>query len=88
MSETKWVRGGRSHVLDTYIRLHERITVGEHWLWVALERIAAGEPETDVLADYGYMWARPVVPNVKVTCAPLHGAAPLDAVVGPRTGED
>ncbi len=53
-------------MLDTYIRLHEKITVGEHWLWVALERIASGEPEKDVLADYGYMWARPIVHNGEV----------------------
>ena len=63
-------------MLDTYIRLHEKITVGEHWLWVALERIASGEPEKDVLADYGYMWARPIVHNVEFSGgAPLHGAA-------------
>jgi len=30
-----------------------------HWLTVAAERVRAGEPELDVMRDYGYVTARP-----------------------------
>lgn len=32
-----------------------KIRIGQHWLEVALERINAGEPEQDVMLDYGYL---------------------------------
>jgi hypothetical protein len=41
------------HVLETYIKLHEG-RIGAHWLWVAIERIVAGESEREVMRDYGY----------------------------------
>jgi hypothetical protein len=52
----RFKRGGADDILRTYLRLHERTgkIIGEHWLWCALERIAAGERETDVMADYDY----------------------------------
>lgn len=58
--ECKWVRGGKQEVLRTYEQLHSG-KVGAHWIWVALSRIAAGEPELDVLEDYGYVPEK--VPN-------------------------
>ncbi len=30
-----------------------------HWLEIALDRVRAGEPEEEVLADYGYGWIKP-----------------------------
>ena len=42
-------------ILNTYLALHENKVIGCHWIWAALERIAAGENEQDVLADYGYI---------------------------------
>jgi hypothetical protein len=33
---------------------HADYIVGQHWLSVAYGRIVAGEPELEVLADYGY----------------------------------
>ncbi len=53
MSENKWERGGKSYVLDTYEKLHEG-KLGAHWIWIALDRIASGENEQDVMRDYGY----------------------------------
>jgi len=53
--ELCWVRGGKQHVLKAYERLHEG-KLGAHWLWVALERIANGEPEIEVMRDYGYVY--------------------------------
>ena len=41
-------------ILKTYLRLHEG-KVGAHWLWSAIERIAMGEDELQVLEDYGYI---------------------------------
>ena len=64
MDTKNWKRGGRQQVLRTYLRLHEQERLGEHWLWAVLERVAAGEKEDAVLADYGYTWARPMAPNV------------------------
>ncbi len=52
-----WKRGGKKHVLDTYIKLHES-KLGAHWIWVALERISAGESEQSVMSDYGYQTAQ------------------------------
>ena len=40
-------------------KLHEgKITA--HWLWVAITRVAAGEPVDEVMRDYG--WVREVKP--------------------------
>lgn len=41
-------------VLRTYLALHSRKLVGMHWLWAAIEQIAAGQPASKVLAHYGY----------------------------------
>ena len=41
------------HLYKTYVKLNEG-KVGCHWAWVALERIANGEPEEEVMRDYGY----------------------------------
>jgi len=46
---------GAFTVLKTYLKLHEG-KIGAHWLWCALERIAQGEKEFDVLWDYGYSY--------------------------------
>lgn len=54
LPQTVWVRGGKKRVLDTYVELHRGRLVGAHWLWVAVERVAAGEPEEEVMQDYGY----------------------------------
>ena len=48
-----WKPHGKQHVLKTYELLHEG-KIGAHWIWVALERIANGEPELEVMRDYGY----------------------------------
>ena len=50
----KWERGGKRHVLETYEKLHAG-KLGAHWIWVALEQIAMGVPEMEVMADYGYV---------------------------------
>lgn len=54
MDATKWKPGGKKHVLQTYANLHKHKLFGEHWLWVAMERVAAGEDEAEVMSDYGY----------------------------------
>lgn len=41
------------YLLDVYEKLH-RDKITTHWLIVAVERIANGEPERDVMKDYGY----------------------------------
>lgn len=46
-------RGAKQHILRTYIKLHQG-KIGAHWIWVALERIANGEDETEVMSDYCY----------------------------------
>lgn len=51
----RWHRGGKRAVLETYVRLGEG-KIGEHWLWVAAQRMASGEPERRVMADYGYVF--------------------------------
>lgn len=56
MGESNWKRGGKAIVLDTYEKLHEG-KLGAHWIWFALERIANGEMEQDVMRDYGYQAA-------------------------------
>lgn len=33
----------------------DQIRIGQHWLEVAYERLQGGEPETEVLKDYGYV---------------------------------
>lgn len=45
-----------ANVLETYVNLHEE-KLFAHWIWIALSRIAAGEPEVDVMYDYGYLRA-------------------------------
>lgn len=45
-------------LVEVYDALHkDKVTA--HWLWVAIERIGAGEPESECLADYGYTRANP-----------------------------
>lgn len=51
--QSVWLRGGKKHVLETYLKLHEG-KIGAHWLWCAIERINRGEPEREVMDDYGY----------------------------------
>ena len=48
-----WQRGGRQAVLGTYLELHKG-KLGQHWLYAAAERIAAGDDEAVVMADFGY----------------------------------
>lgn len=48
-----WQRGGRQKVLKTYLQLHDK-NIGAHWMWIAIERVAAGESIENVLAEYGY----------------------------------
>ena len=48
-----WQRGGRQFVLGTYLKLNAG-RLGTHWMYAAAERIAAGQDEAEVLADYGY----------------------------------
>lgn len=43
------------HVLTVYLRLHEG-KIGSHWLWAAIERIVAGDKESEVLENYGYVY--------------------------------
>jgi hypothetical protein len=51
---------GALDILRTYLKLHEG-KIGAHWLWCALERIAQGEKEFDVLWDYGYVYSDEVI---------------------------
>ncbi len=53
MTPSPFTRGGKKHVLETYLKLHEH-RIGAHWMWVAIERLVAGEPEVEVMEDYGY----------------------------------
>lgn len=48
--------GGAADVLRDYLSLPR--TLGEHWLWVALSRVAAGQDVEQVMRDYG--WERNV----------------------------
>lgn len=52
MSEP-WQPLGARDVRHTYLALHAH-KFSAHWLWVAIERIAAGESETQVMCDFGY----------------------------------
>ena len=54
----RWNKGGKKHVLDVYLKLHHNFGIGEHPLWVAIERIANGEREEVVMLDYGYRYQR------------------------------
>ena len=48
----------RVHDRGTALRIghsHRGYIVGIHWLAAAYERICAGEPEAEVMADYGYV---------------------------------
>lgn len=56
-----WQRGGRERVWNTYAALHAD-KIGAHWLWIAIERIVAGEREEEVMRDYGYMPTREAAP--------------------------
>lgn len=51
---------GALDVLKTYLNLHEG-KIGAHWLWCAIERIARGESESNVLWDYGYVYSDEVI---------------------------
>jgi len=53
-TRVRWQYGGKRDVLQTYVNLHEG-KLGMHWLWAAICRINAGDPEEDVMADYGYV---------------------------------
>lgn len=53
LKDAKWQRGGKQRVLRTYLQLHE-YNLGAHWLWLAMERIAAGESEANVMAQFGF----------------------------------
>ena len=64
LKDAEWQRGGRQDVLRTYLLLHQK-KLGAHWMWIAIERIAAGEPEEKVFAEYGYKWHGHIAPNVK-----------------------
>jgi hypothetical protein len=47
----------RIHERGTALRIghsHRGYILGIHWLAAAYERICAGEPEREVLADFGY----------------------------------
>ena len=48
---------GKQRILDTYLKLTNGL-LGEHPLWVAIERIANGEREDVVMMDYGYRYQR------------------------------
>ena len=63
--QKQFKRGATDNILRTYLRLHERTgrIIGEHWIWCALERIAAGEPEERVLNDYMYIYSGPKLPK-------------------------
>lgn len=52
----KLTRGAGADILETYLALHKG-KIGTHWLWVAIERVVAGEPEVEVMSDYGYVRA-------------------------------
>lgn len=52
--QAEWKRGGKAAVLKTYAALHEG-KLGAHWLWTAIEQIAAGANEEAVMRDYGYV---------------------------------
>lgn len=54
LKETKFDRGAKQDILRTYAKLHEH-KIGMHWLWAAIERIVAGEPEKEVMEDFGYI---------------------------------
>lgn len=49
----KFKPGGAADVLRVYLNTPRRL--GEHWLWVALSRVAAGEPVYQVMRDYGWV---------------------------------
>ena len=52
----------RIHERGTALRIghsHRGYLIGIHWLAAAYERICAGEPEVEVMADYGYLPERP-----------------------------
>jgi len=68
---TKWDRGGEKHVLKTYVRLHKG-KIGAHWIWIALERIANGEPELEVMRDYEYVY----LPKENKICEPEPQSTP------------
>lgn len=42
-------------VFKTYSALNKKKLIGQHWLWVAVERVAAGEDINEVMGDYGYV---------------------------------
>ena len=48
-----WPCGGRKFVLGTYLKLATGV-LSPHWLYAAADRIAAGDDEAVVMADFGY----------------------------------
>ena len=50
---TDMTKATKTYILNTYCKLHEK-KLGQHWIWAAMERIAYGEPENEVMADYGF----------------------------------
>lgn len=49
---------GEREIIATYEKLHEG-KLGAHWLWVVIEQIAAGVPETQALREFDYYEKRP-----------------------------
>jgi hypothetical protein len=49
--------GDRS-IVATYDKLHKD-KLGAHWLWCAIEQIAAGVPEDEAMRSFGYYEAGP-----------------------------
>lgn len=41
-------------IVEIVTKLHAGRTTA-HWLWVALSRVAAGEPVDEVMRDYGWV---------------------------------
>lgn len=46
---------GATRVLRTYLKLAHLQPNFEHWIYRAAERMARGEPEQQVMADYMYL---------------------------------
>jgi len=80
----EFTRGAKQKILGVYANLHQH-KLGAHWLWCAIERIANGEPESQVLAEFGYAAqdrSPPVAPARMLTDAEIYscvGARSHDA---------
>lgn len=42
-----------AELLEQYLQIHEN-RASHHWIYSALDRIQAGEPEADAMSDYGW----------------------------------